>query len=94
MLNIVFKTTNSSSWLLLRIALGVVMLGHGLQKSLGWFGGFGWNGSMHYFTEFVGLPSVLAVFIILSESVGVIFLILGAGCRIMAVLMGIIMIGA
>lgn len=94
MLNIIFKTTNSYNWLLLRMALGVVMLGHGLQKSLGWFGGFGWNGSMHYFTDFVGLPSVLAAFIILIESVGAVFLILGAGGRIMAALMGIVIVGA
>ena len=69
MLKVIFKISNSYHWLLLRVASGVVMLGHGLQKSLGWFGGFGWNGSMHYFTDFVGLPSVLAAFIILIESV-------------------------
>lgn len=94
MLNIIFKTTDNLNWLLLRVALGVVMLGHGLQKSLGWFGGFGWDGSMKYFTEFVGLPSVLAAFIILIESAGAILLILGTGGRIMAALMGIVIIGA
>ena len=94
MLTTIFRTTNSSNWFLLRIALGIVMLGHGLQKSLGWFGGFGWDGSMQHFTDFVGLPSSLAAFIILVESLGALFLILGFAGRIMAGLMGIIIVGA
>ncbi len=94
MLNIIFKTTNNYNWLLLRVALGVVMLGHGLQKTLGWFGGFGWDGSMHYFTNYVGLPAALAAFVILIESLGAVFLILGAGGKVMAALMGIVIIGA
>src|SRR5690349_14086103 len=73
---LVLKTDNSSNWLLLRIALGVVMLGHGLQKTLGWFGGFGWDASVQYFTGYVGVPYPLAAFIILIESVGAVLLII------------------
>jgi putative oxidoreductase len=94
MLRKLFITDNSSNWLLLRIALGTVMLGHGLQKSLGWFGGFGWDSSMDYFTGFVGLPSPLAALVILAESLGAVFLILGIAGRINAALMIAIMTGA
>jgi putative oxidoreductase len=94
MLNKIITTDNSSNWLLLRVALGIVMLGHGLQKALGWFGGFGWDGSMHYFTDFVGLPSPLAAFVIFIESLGAVLLILGVAGRINAALMGIVIIGA
>lgn len=94
MLNKIIRTDNSSNWLLLRVALGIVMLGHGLQKAFGWFGGFGWNGSMNYFTDFVGLPSPLAAFIILIESLGSVLLIVGVAGRITAALVGIVIIGA
>lgn len=87
-------TGNNYNWLILRVALGVVMLGHGLQKALGWFGGFGWNNTMGYFTGTVGLPSWLSAFVILIESVSAVLLIIGFAGRINAALMGIVMAGA
>ena len=38
-------TDNSLNWTILRIALGLVMLAHGVQKAFGWFGSFGWDGA-------------------------------------------------
>ena len=35
---------------LLRISLGVIFFAPGAQKVLGWFGGFGWSGTMQFFT--------------------------------------------
>lgn len=87
-------TGNNYNWFILRVALGVVMLGHGLQKALGWFGGFGWHNTMGYFTGTVGLPSWLSAFVILIESVSAVLLIIGFAGRINAALMGIVMAGA
>jgi putative oxidoreductase len=87
-------TTSSYNWLILRLALGVVMLGHGLQKAFGWFGGYGWNNSMDYFIGTVGLPAWLGTLIILIESLGALLLIIGFAGRINAALMAIVMAGA
>ena len=87
-------TDNSLDWTILRIALGLVMLAHGVQKAFGWFGGFGWDGSMHYFTNTVGLPYALGALVILIETLGAGLLILGFAGRINAALVGSVMIGA
>jgi len=89
-----FRTENNYSWTILRVTLGVVMLGHGLQKAFGWFGGYGWDGSIGYFTDVVGLPFVLGAFIILIESLGAFLLILGFAARINAILVGAVILGA
>src|SRR5690242_5446460 len=44
-----------------RVALGLVMLPHGLQKTVGAFGGYGFSGTMGFFTETVGLPWIVAL---------------------------------
>ena len=49
------------------------MLAHGLQKAFGWFGGYGWDGTMGYFTGTVGLPAFLGAFIILIETLAALF---------------------
>jgi putative oxidoreductase len=90
----IFRTENNYSWTILRVTLGVVMLAHGLQKAFGWFGGYGWDGTMGYFTGAVGLPSILGAFIILIESLGAFLLILGFAGRINAVLVGTVILGA
>ncbi len=79
---------------LIRITLGGVMLAHGLQKLLGWFGGQGFNGTMQLFTEQMNIPTPFALMVILFESVGAFCLILGLGSRIMAFGIMSIMIGA
>ena len=89
----IFNTDDSYSWLLLRVTLGTVMLAHGVQKAFGWFGGFGWDNSIGYFNS-VGLPTFLGAAVILIESVGAVLLIAGFAGRIMALLLGIVMIGA
>ena len=89
----IFATDDSSSWFILRVILGVVMMAHGLQKVFGWFNGFGWDNTIGYFNS-VGLPTFLGATIILLESVGALLLVLGFGGRIFAALLGIVMIGA
>lgn len=90
----IFTTENNYSWTILRVTLGTVMLAHGLQKAFGWFGGYGWDGTMGYFTGMVGLPSFLAAFIILIETLGAFLLIIGFAGRINALLVGAVILGA
>lgn len=80
-----FFTTDTTSWSLLvsRLALGVVILPHGMQKALGAFGGYGLEGTLGFFQS-MGMPLVLGVMVILAEFVGAIGVILGAGTRFMA----------
>lgn len=51
-----FATDDSWAGLVLRLTLGLVLLPHGAQKLLGWFGGFGFDGTMGFFTQKMGLP--------------------------------------
>src|ERR1700730_8086061 len=94
MLKKLIVTNNDGTLLLLRVLLGIVMLAHGLQKAFGWFGGFGWNNSINYFTGTVGLPVILAALVILIETAGALLLIAGIGARINAFLMIVVIIGA
>ena len=84
MKTLLFKTGGSGSPLILRILLGLVIFPHGAQKLLGWFGGFGFSGTMDYFTETVGLPWILGFLVIVLESIGAIVLLAGIGTRIIA----------
>src|ERR1700704_1564619 len=67
-----------------RIALGAVMLPHGAQKLLGWFGGYGFQGTMGFLTTQVGLPYPIAVLVILIESIGALCLVIGLARRVIA----------
>lgn len=78
------STTDDAGLTLVRIALGVVMFPHGAQKVLGWFGGYGWNGTMGFFTQQMGIPTVFAVLAILAEFLGSLGLITGLFGRIAA----------
>ena len=70
-----------------RIALGGVLFPHGAQKLLGWFGGFGFEGSMNYFTQQRGLPWIVGFLVILIEFFGALAIIVGAATRLSAVAM-------
>ena len=87
--------TDKQDWgaLLARIFLGVVILPHGLQKLLGMFGGYGFTATVEYFSS-TGIPSAIGVLIVLGESFGALFLILGFISRISAAGIALIMLGA
>jgi putative oxidoreductase len=80
-------TTNSKNWpaLIARVALGITIFPHGAQKLLGWFGGYGFSGTMGYLTTQVHLPYVIALLVILIEFFGSLFLIFGFLTRVAAV---------
>ena len=67
-----------------RLTLGLVMLPHGLQKTLGLFGGYGFEGTMGFFTGTMGIPWVFALAAILAESLGALALVLGVCGRVAA----------
>jgi putative oxidoreductase len=87
-------STNDYSALVVRVVTGLVMLAHGVQKAFGWFGGFGFDGTMHFFTDTIGLPYVLGVLIIIGETAGALALMAGWLTRINAASFIIIMLGA
>lgn len=90
-----FLTTDLSKTLTAqRILLGAVMLPHGAQKLLGWFGGHGFNGTMNYFTDTLHIPDALAFLVIVSEFFGSLGLLLGLGTRLAAFGAAATMIGA
>ena len=90
----VLRTSPDSAATIARLGLGLMILPHGLQKTLGWFGGFGFEGTMGFFTETMGIPWVLALLAIAAESVGGLALLLGLGGRIAALGVGVVMIVA
>jgi putative oxidoreductase len=89
----VFKTNNDWTGLLLRLTIAAVILPHGAQKLLGWFGGYGFTGTMQFFTGTVGLPWLIGFLVILLEFLGSLLLIAGLGSRIIAASMIILFIG-
>ena len=86
--NAVLATDRSSVLTVLRIALGLVILPHGLQKTIGWFGGYGFTGTMGFFTS-IGIPAFLGVLAIVAESAGAVALIAGVTTRIAAFGIGV-----
>jgi len=84
MIRKLFGTDDSSATAILRLVLGVVFFAHGAQKMLGWFGGFGFSGTMGYFTGVMHIPAPLASLAIAAEFFGGLGLILGFLTRIAA----------
>lgn len=83
-LKLLCKTNNSFAPLLARLTLGIVMFPHGAQKMLGWFGGYGFSGTMHFFTQQMHIPAPLAFLAIMAEFAGSIGLIVGCLSRLAA----------
>jgi putative oxidoreductase len=84
MIRRLFATDDSTATTILRLVLGVVFFAHGAQKMLGWFGGFGFSGTMGFFTGTMHIPAPLAFLAIAAEFFGGLGLILGFLTRIAA----------
>ena len=69
---------------ILRIALGIVIFAHGWQKLFWLWWGNGFDGTMWFFTETMWLPYIVALLVILGESLWAIALILWFATRFMA----------
>src|SRR5262245_2366172 len=90
----VLATSDAWAPLPLRVALGVVMFPHGAQKLLGWWGGYGFDGTLGFLTGTIGLPWLLAVGVILIEFFAPLLLLAGVGTRAAAAGILAIMLGA
>jgi putative oxidoreductase len=83
-IQLLVKTNNSFAPLIARLTLGIVMFPHGAQKALGWFGGYGFSGTMSFFTQQMHIPAPLAFLAIAAEFAGSIGLIFGCLSRVAA----------
>lgn len=94
MKKIIFET-NSNNWAatLSRVALGTVLFPHGAQKLLGWFEGFGFDGTMGYFTRTVGLPWIVGLIVIIIEFFGSLSLMLGFATRLWSIAIALLTLG-
>ena len=81
----IFQTNESNASTIIRIVLGLILFPHGAQKMLGWFGGYGFNGTMGFLTSTAGLSWIMAFLVIAIEFFGAIALIVGFATRIVAV---------
>ncbi len=77
-------TNNDVATTILRLALGVIFFAHGAQKMLGWFGGYGFTGTMGFFTGVLHIPPVFAFLAIAAEFFGGLGLIFGLLTRVAA----------
>ena len=76
-----------------RVVLGLIFFGHGAQKVLGWYGGYGLAATTKYLAS-QGLPMPIAYLVCLFEFLGGIGLTLGFLTRPAALAIIIVMVGA
>ncbi len=86
-------TSSSGAITVVRVVLGVIFFAHGAQKVLGWFGGYGLQGTTKYLTS-QGLPLSVAYLVCFFEFLGGIGLVLGLLTRLAALAVVVVMIGA
>jgi putative oxidoreductase len=93
MLKRLLQTTNDPVFTIIRLMLGLVFFAHGAQKMLGWFGGYGFSGTLSALST-SGMPIPLALFVILTEFFGSVALICGAFARVASGAIALLMVGA
>ena len=94
MIRKLLNTPNDPVLTVARLILALVIFPHGAQKVLGWFGGYGYAGTMGYFTGTMGLPWVVAFLVLAIEFGGAILLALGLLGRASALGIIAVMAGA
>lgn len=93
MKKILFASGNDYTGLLLRFTAALVLFPHGAQKLLGIFGGYGFTGTMNYFTGTVGLSWIIAFLVIVIEFFAPLFLLAGFGVRIVSGCVIVLLLG-
>jgi len=88
------KTDDSFASLIARLTLGLVMFPHGAEKALGLFGGYGFSGTMNFFTGQMHIPALFAFLAIAAEFAGSIALITGFLSRVSAFGIAVVMLVA
>lgn len=90
MLKAMLNTENNPAQMMIRLALGAVMLPHGAQKVLGWFGGSGYAGTLSQFLS-LGFPRWAVIMLMVTELGGALFLVAGFLTRLWALAIGVAM---
>lgn len=90
----VLATSNDYAATVSRLALGAMILPHGLQKAFGLFGGYGFAGTMQFFTQTMHIPAPFAALAIAAEFLGGLGLITGLFGRVAAFGVGFTMLTA
>jgi putative oxidoreductase len=84
MIRKLIATDNDAAITVLRLVLGIVFFAHGAQKLLGWFGRYGFTGTMGFLTGMMHIPAVFAFLAIAAEFFGGLGLIFGLLTRVAA----------
>jgi len=94
LLDLLTRTSGTVAPLIARLTLAIVFFPHGAQKVLGWFGGYGFTGTMGFFTGTMHLPYVLALLPVLTEFLAPFALAAGFMTRLAALAVGVDMLVA
>jgi putative oxidoreductase len=90
----ILRTTDDVAPLLARVTLGLVLFPHGAQHVLGWFGGYGFHGTLGWMTGTLGFPGPLAALALVTELAAPFALLLGFGGRLASLGIVGLMLGA
>ena len=93
MMQLIFRTNNDLTGVIIRLTIGLILFPHGAQKMLGLFGGPGFSGEMDFLTGTAHLSWLIAFLVIVIEFVGSLSFIVGFASRVWAVLTIILMLG-
>ena len=92
-MQLIFRTNNDWTGVIIRLTTGLILFPHGAQKMLGLFGGPGFSGEMDFLTGTVHLSWLIAIGVIVIEFIGPLSFIVGFASRVWAVLTIILMLG-
>ena len=87
-------TDAAAAPLLARTALALLLFPHGAQHALGWFGGYGFAGTLGWMTGTLGFPAPAAALAIAVELFAPVALLVGVGSRLAALGLVGLMLGA
>jgi putative oxidoreductase len=87
-------TRDGAAPVVARISLGLLLFPHGAQHALGWFGGYGFSGTLGWMTGTLGFPASAAALAIGVELLAPLALLLGLGARVAALGLIGVMVGA
>ena len=90
----VIRTSPTPLPTLARLAVGLILFPHGAPHVLGWFGGYGLQGTLGLMTGTLGFPAFFAVLALVTEITAPVALVLGLGGRLAALGVIGLMLGA
>ena len=93
MKNKIFNTANDWTGLVTRLSVGLILFPHGAQQMLGLFGGYGFTGTMSFFTNTLDLSWPIAFLVITIQFFGSVSLIAGFASRLWSIAIIVVFIG-